>query len=705
MNLRHVVRCASYGGALSIGAALLLNGCGGGGGDTPQADLSALAAAMAAAAPPASAAPPTSAAPPQTITEQPAAAPIAPPVPLPDTGPQFKDSPTGTPYPQLEALYPGHDGPVVDDGMILPWLSMRPPLKFTVMVQTTLDTDGDGKPDRMALRIVQPAEVAEGLKTPVIVRPSPYYGNPNFPGHETKSRAPFLGEDQYIRSGFTVVYADSLGTNQSEGCASIMDGAEREATAAIVRWLANDGKTQGVDDGGATVLATWSTGHVAMEGVSYGGTLSTMAAATGVTGLEAIVPVDGISSAYDYFARYDGVVPDEDDSTALARYVTRLTPSARTSLCEAHRLKLVADADDLTLAYNDFWKERNTLALADRIKAATLIAHGQSDNNVKTKNGVQLYDTLYRLKRPVQLWFHSRDHDDPAWQKEWQKQILLWYTRYLYGVNNGVEAQPTYVRETPSGNQIAGNLIAADPTAAGLKAAGLTAADLTAAGLRATGMTAAGLKAAGLKATDNTLIGHCYSGHNPRDCIPTGELMVKEDAWPATNTVSYYLRDNSPSTGLLLTPDAAEGTPGAPIVFKAKGKGNSGTFETQALANATRFAGTIKLAMTMRFSSQVANLKAYLFVDGKQVTWGWANPRFYKGLEKQEPIAMDTDYPISLEMMPRDFTVLPGSKISVRIDGYDASNANQTIALDLSRTTLDMPLVPKARPAAVMKLN
>ena len=615
---------------------------------------------MAAAAPPASA---TSVTPPQTVTEQPAAAPIAPPVPLADTGPQFKDSPTGTPYPKLETLYPGHDGPVVDNGMILPWLSNRPPLKFTVMVQTTVDTDDDGKPDRMALRIVQPAEVAEGLKTPVIVRPSPYYGNPNYPGYETNSRAPFLGEEQYLRSGFTVVYSDSLGTNQSEGCASIMDGAEREATAAVVRWLANDGKTQGVDSKGAAVLASWSTGHVAMEGVSYGGTLPTMAAVTGVTGLEAIVPVEGISNAYDYFARYNGVVPDEDNSTALAPYVTSLTPSARKSKCEPRRLKLASDADDLTLAYNGFWKARNTLALADGMKAATLIAHGQSDNNVKTKNGVQLYDTLFRLKKPVQLWFHSRDHDDPAWQKEWQKQILLWYTRYLFGVNNGVEAQPTYVRETPSGDQIAG--------------------DITSPGQNDTG---------------DTLVGHCHSGHSPRDCIPTGELMVKEDAWPVTTAVSYYLR-----TGLLLTPNAGEGTPGAPVVFKATG--NSGTFETPALANATRFAGTVKVAMTTRFTSQVSNLKAYLFVDGKQVTWGWANPRFYKGLEKQEPIAMGTDYPISLEMMPRDFTVLPGSKISVRIDGYNSSNSTQTIALDLSRTTVEMPLVPKARSAAVMKLN
>ncbi|MET5012389.1 Xaa-Pro dipeptidyl-peptidase, partial [Burkholderia pseudomallei] len=83
---------------------------------------------------------------------------------------------------------------------------------------------------------------------------------------------------------------------------------------------------------------------------------------------------------------------------------------------------------------------------------ATLIAQGQADNNVTTKTATQLYDALYRAKKPVQLWLHSRTHDDPAWQKEWQKQIAMWYSRYLLGVNNGVETQPTYVRETPTGD-------------------------------------------------------------------------------------------------------------------------------------------------------------------------------------------------------------------------------------------------------------
>ncbi|WP_373683122.1 hypothetical protein [Paraburkholderia sp. UYCP14C] len=50
-----------------------------------------------------------------------------------------------------------------------------------MLAQTRLDTDQDGKPRPDRLRAAQPAEVAEGLKTPAIVQPSVYYANPTVP--------------------------------------------------------------------------------------------------------------------------------------------------------------------------------------------------------------------------------------------------------------------------------------------------------------------------------------------------------------------------------------------------------------------------------------------------------------------------------------------------------------------------------------------
>ncbi|WP_323122840.1 Xaa-Pro dipeptidyl-peptidase [Burkholderia alba] len=622
-----------------LAAAAALAACGGDDGGTPPAANQASQ--------------------PSTVTVAPEPAPFKPPTPVAEVGAQFASSPTGLPYPKLDTLYPGHDGPTVDNGMILPWLSMRAPTRFKVTVQTPFDTDHDGKPDRIALRVVQPAEVAEGLKTPVIVRPSVYYADPTY---ATQARAPFLGEAEYLRMGFTIVYADSIGTNESDGCWSVMDSVERDAMSSVVRWLTNDPAAPGFDEQGRRLAANWSTGHVAMEGISYGGTLPTMVAATGVPGLEAIVPVEGISSGYDYF-RYNGVIADIDDTVTLGDYMQEEQAPSRASICEPARLKAVADSDDTTYAYNAFWKARNTVSLVDRIKAATLIAQGQADNNVKTKNATQLYDALYRSNKPVQLWLHSRNHDDPAWQKEWQKQILMWYSRYLFGVNNGVERQPTYVRETPAGDIPAGATLDT-----------------------------------GENDTGDTLVGHCHSGHNPRDCIPTGELFIKEDAWPKTALTPYYLHGNG-ATGGLLTPDASDG-PQAPSVGFSKSAGVS--YETKPLANATRYAGAIKVAMRGRFAPSVTNVKATLSVDGHDVTYGWANPRFYKGLDAAQNIAPNTPYDFVLEMMPRDFTVLPGSKLKLTLQGYQGTSQ---VTLDLTQSALQMPIVPKVRAAEVMRAN
>uniref|UniRef100_UPI003BEED7D9 CocE/NonD family hydrolase n=1 Tax=Burkholderia arboris TaxID=488730 RepID=UPI003BEED7D9 len=578
---------------------------------------------------------------------------------MPGVGAQFANSPTGIAYPALGTLYPGHNGPTVDDGMVLPWLSMRPPKKFSATVETPFDTDHDGKKDRIALRIVQPAEVDEGLKTPVIVRPSVYYADPNYAANE---RGPFLGEEEYVRMGFTVIYADSLGTNLSDGCWSMMDSTEGEAMAAVVRWLTGDKSAPGFDDKGNALSASWSTGHVAMEGISYGGTLPSMVAITGVPGLEAIVPVEGISNGYDYF-RYNGVISDVIGTIGVNGYLSEESSTRTANACAPFYQQLSTESDDTTLAYNDFWKARNTVAHADQIMAATLVTQGQDDNNVKTKNGVQLYNALYNLKKPVQLWLHSRNHDDPVWQKEWAKEVLLWYSRYLFGVNNGVETQPGYARETPAGDTPTGGTVTSSNP----------------------------------DNSNDTLTGHCKDGHNPRDCIPTGELIVKENAWPATQATSYYLRGDG-TTGGLFTPGATDGVDGKTVSFDSA---HPVSYESAPLANATRYAGTIVITMNGKFSPAVTDIKATLSVDGTPVTYGWANPRFYKGLNQIAAITPGSNYSFSLEMMPRDFTVLPGSKIELKLEGYQGS---EQVTLDLDHTVVNMPVVPKANVIEVMKL-
>src|SRR3954447_24553008 len=59
-------------------------------------------------------------------------------------------------------------------------------IREQVWVQTPVDSDADGRPDRVAVRIIRPATTA---KIPVIFQASPYYAGLNdVPNHDDVDR-------------------------------------------------------------------------------------------------------------------------------------------------------------------------------------------------------------------------------------------------------------------------------------------------------------------------------------------------------------------------------------------------------------------------------------------------------------------------------------------------------------------------------------
>src|SRR6185369_2635792 len=157
-----------------------------------------------------------------------------------------------------------------------------------------------------------PRETSAGLRVPVIFQPSPYYaGLLDIPNHDDIDRddaalagappsASVARDDQeplfsgyldnyFVPRGYAVVFADSLGSGGSDGCPTSGGRNETLGMKAVVDWL--NGRAAAVDEAGAPVRAAWSTGRTGMIGVSYNGTLPNAVAATGVRGLETIVPI------------------------------------------------------------------------------------------------------------------------------------------------------------------------------------------------------------------------------------------------------------------------------------------------------------------------------------------------------------------------------------------------------------------------------
>ncbi|GIM89615.1 Xaa-Pro dipeptidyl-peptidase [Paractinoplanes toevensis] len=332
-----------------------------------------------------------------------------------------------------------------------------------VWVQTPVDSDADGKPDRVAVRIIRPATTT---RVPVIFQASPYYAGLNdVPNHDDVDRdgaalrggaglnraaetITFSGylDNYFVPRGYAVVFADSLGTGGSDGCPTSGGRNETLGMKAVIDWL--NGRAPGFDESGAAVDAGWSTGRTGMIGVSYNGTLPNAVAATGVRGLETIVPIAAISSWYDYYRANGGVVApggfQGEDTDVLAKAVlTRSHPE----VCADVMAQLEKDQDRESGDYNAFWAERNYVPDAGKVRASVFVVHGLHDDNVRTQQFGQWWNAL---RVPKKIWLHQAAHADPfnVRRDVWLETLHRWFDFWLYRIDTGIMRDPVADVET-----------------------------------------------------------------------------------------------------------------------------------------------------------------------------------------------------------------------------------------------------------------
>ena len=374
--------------------------------------------------------------------------------------------------------------PVFEDGQAQVVPAFADPsswIRHDLWVETEFDSDGDGALDRMHVGVTRPRQTdTEGLKVPVVYGTSPYYSGvgstdsryfwnvrheigeepparAHMPDIPQQSRRPVISNahvSTWVPRGFAVVHSQSPGTGLSEGCPTVGGLNESLAPKAVIEWL--NGRARGftTPDGDEEVEAYWSTGKVGMTGTSYDGTLPLAAATTGVDGLEAIVPVAPIASFYDYY-RSNGLVRSPggylgEDVDVLYDYVASGDPERRAYCDATYRDGEMAEGRDrITGDYNDFWAGRDYLHAIDGVQAATLVAHAFNDWNVMPEHSYRIVEALERRGVPSMVYYHQGGHGGPPPLE----LVNRWFTRYLYGVENGVEEAPRawIVREDAEG--------------------------------------------------------------------------------------------------------------------------------------------------------------------------------------------------------------------------------------------------------------
>ena len=304
-------------------------------------------------------------------------------------------------------------------------------IRHDLWVETSFDTDGDGRLDRMHVAVTRPNQTeSEGLKLPIVYESSPYYagtaGNDlglfwdvkHELGEKEKPRSkvevvrigkrPIISNSQirtWVPRGYIVVHSSSPGTGLSDGSPTV-GGKNESSPKAVIDWLNGRAKGFSSREGTESVTAFWSTGKVGMTGTSYNGTIPLAAATTGVSGLEAIIPVAPNTSYYHYY-RSNGLVRSPggylgEDIDVLYDFIHSGKEENR-----AHNNNKIRDTemangmDRISGDYNDFWAGRDYLNQMKPMKAALLMSHGFNDWNVMPEHSYRIYKRATEMGIPL----------------------------------------------------------------------------------------------------------------------------------------------------------------------------------------------------------------------------------------------------------------------------------------------------------------
>ncbi|WKB80828.1 Xaa-Pro dipeptidyl-peptidase [Cellulophaga lytica] len=552
-------------------------------------------------------------------------------------------------------------------------------IRHDLFVETTFDTDGDGKLDRMHVSVTRPKQTeTEDLKLPVILCSSPYYAGTATGAeeglfwnvkHELGEKAPERSQPEvkrrgqrpiisnshikkWVPRGYIVVHTSAPGTGFSQGAPTVGGPNEALAPKAVIDWLCGRAKGFTSPDNKEEVKAFWSTGKVGMTGTSYNGTIPLAAATTGVEGLEAIIPIAPNTSSYHYY-RSNGLVRSPggylgEDIDVLYDFIHSGDPSKR-----AYNNKTIRDTelknglDRETGDYNDFWAGRDYLNKMEPMKAALLMSHGFNDWNVMPEHSYRIYKAAKEKGLPTQIYYHQNGHGGPPPIKIMNR----WFTRYLHGIKNGVEddKKAWIVREYDTQD---------NPT--------------------------------------------------PYDAYPN----------PNATDVTLYLKNGAPTQGELLLNPLRKQKPETLVddhnismedLAQATSSKNRLVFTTPTLTSDVHISGLASITIKLASSKPAANLSVALVslpwntnegavITDNIITRGWADPQNHKSISESKPLKPGKFYTMTFNLQPDDQIIKAGQQIGLVIFSSDNQftilpKPGTELTVDTNATQITLPIV------------
>ena len=572
-------------------------------------------------------------------------------------------------------------GPIFKEGeaqIVAAFSNPKDWIRHDLWVETSFDSDGDGRLDRMHVAVTRPLQTeSEGLKLPIVYESSPYYAGTagNIRGlfwdvkHELgekekprtkvevvrRGKRPIISNSQirtWVPRGYIVVHSSSPGTGLSDGAPTVGGINESLAPKAVINWLNGQAKGFTSREGTETITAFWSTGKVGMTGTSYNGTIPLAAATTGVDGLEAIIPIAPNTSYYHYY-RSHGLVRSPggylgEDIDVLYDFIHSGKEENRARNNNIVRDTEMANGMDRASGdYNDFWAGRDYLHQMKPMKAALLMSHGFNDWNVMPEHSYRIYKRASEMGIPTQIYYHQNGHGGPP-----PLQMMnRWFTRYLHGIENNVENdakawivreddkihEPTPYKEYPNP--------AAKPVVLNIGTGGNGIGTLT-------------LKNTVSKGEESLIDNYHFSSESLAQATSSDHRLLY---------VSAILKED------------------------------------------IHISGTPSISIKATSSKPAVNLSVYLVslpwnndwnakITDNIITRGWADLQNHKSLTESAPLKPNTFYKMTFDLQPDDQIIKKGQQIGLLIFSSDSSytllpEPGTKLTVDLTETKIRIPIV------------
>lgn len=385
---------------------------------------------------------------------------------------------------------------------------------------------------------------------------------------------------------------------------------------------------------------------------------------TGGKGLEAIIPVAPNTSYYHYY-RSNGLVRSPggylgEDIDVLYDVINSGDPERRASCNALYRDGVFAEhRDRMTGDYNAFWAECDLLPKVKNVKAAVLMAHAFNDWNVVPEHSVRIYEAL-KGRVPLQAYYHQGGHGgNPPLE-----MMNRWFTRYLYGVENGVEKDPkAWIVREPAAPRPVGPPQPATP----------------------------------------------YPDYPNPDAAPVILRLIKGGAERGALALSAPARQ-----GAERLVDNVE-LP-APALALAGTSPHRLLYATPELSEPVHISGFVRVSIRLAASKPAANLSVYLVQlpwigatinTTNLITRGWADPQNaaslkqggdYHSLDRGKPLAPGRFVDLTFDLQPDDQIIPAGNRIGLMILSSDRDftlwpKPGTELTVDLDGTSIRVPIV------------